>query len=108
KPVPVNTRQLRQPRRDYGLVAAAGPASNLVIAIVAASVRALLPISPHRLDEVNVSVPAATILSQLVQLNALLAVFNMIPIPPLDGGNVLARIPRRSGEAPCNYKRHSV
>jgi len=105
KPVPVNTRQLRQPRRDYVLVAAAGPASNLVIAIVAASVLALLPISPHRLDEVNVSVPAATILSQLVQLNALLAVFNMIPIPPLDGGNVLAGILPRPAAALFNQIR---
>jgi len=93
KPVPVNTRQLGNPRRDYIVVAAAGPASNLLIAVVAASVLAVLPISPHTLgDSVNVSVPAATILSQLVRLNALLAVFNMIPIPPLDGGNVLAGI----------------
>ena len=91
KPVPVNTRQLGNPRRDYVIVAAAGPASNLVIAIAAASALAVLPISPHTLaDAVNVSVPAATILSQLVRLNVLLAVFNMIPIPPLDGGNVLA------------------
>jgi Zn-dependent protease len=91
KPVPVNTRQLGNPRRDYIIVAAAGPASNLVIAIAAASALAVLPISPHTLaDAVNVSVPAATILSQLVRLNVLLAVFNMIPIPPLDGGNVLA------------------
>jgi len=91
KPVPVNTRQLRNPRRDYILVAAAGPASNLLIAIAAANVLAVLPISPHNLeDTVNVSAPAATIFSQLIRLNVLLAVFNMIPIPPLDGGNVLA------------------
>jgi Zn-dependent protease len=42
------------------------------------------------LGETNVSVPIANFLGQLVQLNVLLAVFNMIPIPPLDGGNVLA------------------
>ncbi len=90
KPVPVNIRQLRHPRRDYVLVAAAGPASNLVMAIAAALLLAVLPISPQTLGETTVSVPLAAILSQAMRLNVLLAVFNMIPIPPLDGGNVLA------------------
>ena len=90
KPVPVNIRRLRHGRRDYVLVAAAGPASNLVIAVVAASLLAVLPITPHRLGEANVSVPVAEILSMAMRLNVLLAVFNMIPIPPLDGGNVLS------------------
>jgi Zn-dependent protease len=90
KPVPVNIRQLKHPRRDYVLVAAAGPASNLVMALLAALVLSVLPISPQTLDEPNVSVPIAAILSQAMRLNVLLAVFNMIPIPPLDGGNVLA------------------
>jgi Zn-dependent protease len=90
KPVPVNMRYLRHPRRDYVLVAAAGPASNLVVALLASVALYALPISPVTLGEANVSVPLASILGQLVQLNVLLAVFNMIPIPPLDGGNVLA------------------
>jgi Zn-dependent protease len=89
KPVPVTLRYLRHPRRDYILVAAAGPASNLVLAVCAAVLLAILPISPHTLGESNVSVPLASILSRLMALNVLLAVFNMIPIPPLDGGNVL-------------------
>jgi Zn-dependent protease len=89
KPVPVTLRRLRHPRRDYILVAAAGPASNLVLAVFAAILLAILPISPHTLGESNVSVPLASILSRLMALNVLLAVFNMIPIPPLDGGNVL-------------------
>jgi Zn-dependent protease len=90
KPVPVNPRQLGRPRRDYMLVAAAGPASNLLLALAAASVLAILPVSPQTLGEANVSVPVATFLSQAMRLNVLLAVFNMLPIPPLDGGNVLA------------------
>jgi Zn-dependent protease len=90
KPVPVNVRQLRHHRRDYVLVAAAGPASNLVIAMISATVLSALPISPQTIGETNVSVPVAALLSQALRLNVLLAVFNMIPIPPLDGGNVLA------------------
>jgi Zn-dependent protease len=105
KPVPVNTRHLRHPRRDYVLVAAAGPASNLAIAFAAASALAILPISPQTLGEANLSVPAATILSQLVRLNVLLAVFNMSPIPPLDGGNVLAGVLPPSGAALFNQLR---
>ncbi|HEV3139212.1 MAG TPA: site-2 protease family protein, partial [Vicinamibacterales bacterium] len=89
KPVPVDVRQLHRPRRDYMLVAAAGPASNLPIAFVAAIVLLLVPVSPQTLNEPNVSVPIATMLGQLMRLNVLLAVFNMIPIPPLDGGTVL-------------------
>jgi Zn-dependent protease len=90
KPVPVNMRYLHHPRRDYMLVAAAGPASNLVLAVSAAIVLAIMPVSPQTLDQPTVTVPLAAILSQLIRLNVLLAVFNMIPIPPLDGGNVLA------------------
>ncbi|MEP7304112.1 MAG: site-2 protease family protein [Acidobacteriota bacterium] len=89
KPVPVDVRRLRHQRRDYVFVAAAGPASNLVLAVLSATVLAVLPISPQALGEPNVSVPLAAILSQAVRLNVLLAVFNMLPIPPLDGGNVL-------------------
>ena len=90
KPVPVNIQRLRHPRRDYVLVAAAGPTSNLIIAFVAATTLAIMPVSPMVLDQPNVSVPLATLLGRAIQLNLLLAVFNMLPIPPLDGGNVLA------------------
>jgi Zn-dependent protease len=90
KPVPVNPSRLEHPRRDFVLVAAAGPASNLVLAIVAALVLTLMPVSPMTLGEPNVSVPIAALLARALQINVLLAVFNMIPIPPLDGGNVLA------------------
>src|SRR5262249_60408453 len=93
KPVPVSIRQLGHPRRDYVLVAAAGPASNLVLAVAAALVLGALPISPQTIGETNVSVPGARILSQLMRLNGLLAVFNMIPIPPPAGGHGLARLP---------------
>lgn len=90
KPVPVVTRRLGHPRRDHVLVAAAGPASNLLIALTAAALLAVVPVSPVTLGQPNVSAPVAALLSRAVQINVLLAVFNMIPIPPLDGGNVLA------------------
>jgi Zn-dependent protease len=90
KPVPVNLRYLHHPRRDYMLVAAAGPVSNLVLAVFAAILLAIVPVSPQTMGESNVSVPIATLLTRLVNLNVLLAVFNMLPIPPLDGGNVLS------------------
>jgi Zn-dependent protease len=90
KPVPVNIRKLRHPRRDYVLVAAAGPASNLIMALGAAVLLLFVPVSPVTLGEPNVSAPVASLLSRAVQLNLLLAVFNLLPIPPLDGGNVLS------------------
>jgi Zn-dependent protease len=96
KPVPVNVRRLGHPRRDYMLVAAAGPASNLLLAFGAAMAIRLVPVSPVMLGEPNVSAPIASLLTRAIQLNVLLAVFNMIPIPPLDGGNVLGGLlPRR-------------
>jgi Zn-dependent protease len=96
KPVPVNPRRLSNPRRDYVLVAAAGPASNVLLALSAALLLHMVPVSPVTLDEPNVSAPVASLLERAIQLNVLLAVFNMIPIPPLDGGNVLAGLlPRR-------------
>ena len=90
KPVPVNVRQLRNPRRDYVLVAAAGPGSNLVLALIASIVLRMLSVTPVTLGEPNISAPIASLLAQSKLINVLLAVFNMIPIPPLDGGNVLA------------------
>jgi Zn-dependent protease len=82
KPVPVNGRNLHNARRDFVLVAAAGPASNLALAVLAALVWRMLPPGPEDL--------LATVVQRALLINVLLAVFNMIPVPPLDGGNVLA------------------
>jgi Zn-dependent protease len=85
KPVPVNGANLRSPRRDFAIVAAAGPLSNLLLAFVAAAVLFALEAPGPRFPQV---VPE--VLTIAVYLNVLLAVFNLIPVPPLDGGNVLA------------------
>jgi Zn-dependent protease len=97
KPVPVNVRNLHHHRRDYLLVVGAGPASNIVMAIVASLLlAAIVPVSPVRLGEPNITAPLASLLSLAIQINVLLAVFNMIPIPPLDGGNlVIGLLPDR-------------
>jgi Zn-dependent protease len=96
KPVPVDVSRFGNKRRDFMLVAGAGPASNLVLAFVAALALRLVPIQAVSAGEASVSMPLAVLLVRAIQLNVLLAVFNMIPIPPLDGGNVLAGLlPRR-------------
>jgi Zn-dependent protease len=90
KPVPVDTRHLKHPKRDFALIAAAGPTSNLLMALVGAAVFAMIP-SPEPGDiagRVITNTPREMFL-WFTYLNVMLAVFNMIPIPPLDGGNVL-------------------
>jgi len=97
KPVPVDTRYLKAPRRDFALIAAAGPVSNIVLAILAAGVLALLPgVRPGDITGRALLSTPNYLLRLAVVLNVLLAVFNMLPIPPLDGGNVLLGVlPRR-------------
>jgi Zn-dependent protease len=92
KPVPVAVQNLRGNwRQKYMLIAAAGPASNLALATLSAVVlRVASGGSPFEV----VPGPAERLLFNAVTLNILLALFNMVPVPPLDGGNVLAGLLR--------------
>lgn len=93
KPVPVDPRYLKHPKRDFAVIAAAGPASNLVIAAIAAIALAVIPgPAPGEIAMRALSVPLFQLLNLFAYVNVLLAVFNMIPVPPLDGGNVLLGI----------------
>jgi Zn-dependent protease len=93
KPVPVNFRALRNPRIDMVWVALAGPATNIALALAAALAFHILGFLPA-----NTAQWVADNLKNALLINVVLAVFNMLPIPPLDGGRVaVGLLPRALG-----------
>ncbi len=97
KPVPVNPYNLRNPRLDDILVAMAGPAMNVVLAVaLMALARAGLLAHVEQLADLCV---------QMAALSLLLCFFNLIPIPPLDGSHVLRNLTGMSWEAYANFAR---
>jgi Zn-dependent protease len=115
KPVPINPANLRNPRRDMALVAVAGPGMNLILAVVSAMLfSAILAIDPTlasywppqpgltpRRDFLGMLLlPLAAMALYSLLINVLLMVFNLVPIPPLDGGRILTSLlPARSAIA---------
>jgi Zn-dependent protease len=104
KPVPVNFARLRQPRRDMVLVAIAGPATNIILLVVSGAafhIVDLLPVEAQRW--------ASTFLFFSMFINSLLAIFNMMPLPPLDGGRVaVGLLPRGPALALARLERYGL
>ncbi|MBX9765696.1 MAG: site-2 protease family protein [Bdellovibrionales bacterium] len=95
KPVPVNERNLKKPRVDLFWIAAAGPLSNLLLAVVCMS--ALILTTGNSLEGgvrslfVQTTSGLEMILRFMVLINLILAFFNLVPVHPLDGGKIIAR-----------------
>ena len=96
KPVPVNTYQMRNPRKGLGLTSLAGPVMNLCIALVAGVISGVLAepatVSALTSGEMTPIYVAYYFMAVLCQLNIGLAPFNLIPLPPLDGSNIVVSL----------------
>ncbi len=96
KPVPINPDNLPNPRRNMLWIAAAGPAANLALAIISAIIYHLLTFMPlsamGTLMTAKVLVPLTMMVRTSVIINLALGFFNLIPVPPLDGGKILSSL----------------
>ncbi len=104
KPVPVNFNNLHHPKRDMIWVAAAGPITNMLLATLSAGVLRLLMVVIEPLPDSSwlqlFLEPTVLMLAFSIYINLLLAIFNLIPLPPLDGGRVLVGLlPYRQAES---------
>ena len=108
KPVPVNYRRLRRPRRDMVLVALAGPGMNLLLALVGAMVLGVTLSWSSDPNGLTTTLIAGNAIN-FVLINLFLAVFNLLPIPPFDGGHVVqGLLPPSAAAAFARIGRYSL
>jgi Zn-dependent protease len=90
KPVPITWENLRNPKRDMGVVALAGPAANLIMVFIWALVLKLASLLPH--SAATVGIPLVYMGFAGILINTILMTLNLIPIPPLDGGRIASSL----------------
>ena len=103
KPVPVNFVRLNRPKRDMAKVAFAGPAANLILVAICVIIFKILILSNSQ------NIMLFKTLSYGIQINLILAIFNLIPIPPLDGSKIVAAfLPDRQSFNYLNLERYGM